>query len=419
METLIIIVAVILFLGALAGNIDLIIMISGGSLPDNQGFLIFLAVVLDIALICLIISRIAKKATKAAEEKETKRINDVNAKISVIKSTFTPKALPFDIKQTKVHLKFDSRYINTEINRSVKEYKDSMRQIVSECMAIDKNISKLLSFNSTPDGKLEYLTANTNELEMLKQQSDLFHSQIDNKRIVLMNEDKKAIEYIRHAFFRLKESEKCNSTGTPIKELVSDHKPFELNMFTYKYAPLILTFQNIDYCFFGNMILVFDYTGVFITALDPSILQLTVTKQTEQIYKSTNYTQSSNNTGNDSHIVHVGETRTTWTYTRKDGFADLRYTYNPRISYHTDEVMYGRVSFYLSEKISYTFSSYQAILALEAAEKNYVRKYNNMRDTIPDFLDLVRRLDSSSSVINDLTMKYKSKNKNYFCQLTT
>ena len=59
MQAVIIIVAVILFLGALAGNIDLIILISGGSLPDKQGFLIFLAVVADIALVCLAISRIS------------------------------------------------------------------------------------------------------------------------------------------------------------------------------------------------------------------------------------------------------------------------------------------------------------------------------------------------------------------------
>ncbi len=418
METLIIIVAVILFLGALAGNIDLIILISGGSLPDKQGFLIFLAIVLDIALVGLIISRIAKKVTKAAEEKETRRINEVESKIAVIKSTFTPKELPFDIQQTKVHLKFDSGYLNTEINRSVKEYKDGMRKTVSECMTIDKKINKILSYNSTPDGKLEYLSEKINELEKLKQQSDSFHSRIDKKRIKLLNEDKKAIEYIRHAFFRLKESEKCNSNGTPIKELVSDHKPFELNMFIYKYAPLILTFQNIDYCFFGNVILVFDYAGVYITALDPSILQLTVSKQTEHIYKSTNYTQNSNNTGNDSHTVRVGESRTTWTYTRKDGFADLRYTYNPMITYHTDEVMYGQISFYLSEKISYTFSSYQAILAMETAAKNYVKKFNNMRDTLPDFFDLIKILDSNSSVIDDILRKYKSSSKNYFCQLT-
>ena len=138
METLIIIIAIILFLGALAGNIDFIILISGGSLPDKQGFLIFLAIVLDIALVGLIISRIAKKVTKAAEEKEARRINEVESKIAVIKSTFTTKELPFDIQQTKVHLKFDSGYLNTEINRSVKEYKDGMRKTVSECMTIDK-----------------------------------------------------------------------------------------------------------------------------------------------------------------------------------------------------------------------------------------------------------------------------------------
>lgn len=68
MQAVIIIVAVILFLGALAGNIDLIILISGGSLPDKQGFLIFLAVVADIALVCLVISRINRYVKKQNQE---------------------------------------------------------------------------------------------------------------------------------------------------------------------------------------------------------------------------------------------------------------------------------------------------------------------------------------------------------------
>ena len=73
MQAVIIIVAVILFLGALAGNIDLIILISGGSLPDKQGFLIFLAVVADIALVCLAISRISSYIKNQNQESITQK----------------------------------------------------------------------------------------------------------------------------------------------------------------------------------------------------------------------------------------------------------------------------------------------------------------------------------------------------------
>ena len=77
MKIVIVIVAVILFLGALAGNIDLIILISGGTLPDKQGFLIFLAAVADIVLVCLAVSRIYKYIKKHNQEVFTKKKNRV------------------------------------------------------------------------------------------------------------------------------------------------------------------------------------------------------------------------------------------------------------------------------------------------------------------------------------------------------
>ena len=97
----------------------------------------------------------------------------------------------------------------------------------------------------------------------------------------------------------------------------------------------------------------------------------------------------------------------------------MRYTYNPRIEYRTDEVMYGKVSFYLSGKLTYSFSSYQAIVAFENAATKYEKIYNNMRDTLPDFLDLLKRLDSESGITDDISNQYKTKinHKNYFCEI--
>lgn len=414
---LLIFVIVVLVLAAIGGNIGLLLLLFGKPLPENQGFLIFIAIVADIALICRLIDRISKKANEAIEEKERKRIDSIESRIRIIKSEFTPKKLPFLSQQSKTKIKFDNSYVNTEINRCVKEYKESLRILVKNCLIIDNKITSLLSYQSTPEEKLGYITDRMDELKNLKKESDSLHSEIEHKQIILLNEDYRAIDHIRQAFFKLKESEKCTSNSTSIRELVSDNNPFELNMFKYKYAPLVLSHHLHDYCFFGNVILVFDNKGIYVTALDPTILRLSVERKTEYVYKSTNHTQNGINTGNDSCIVHKGDTKQTWTYTRKDGYADLRYTYNPMIEYHTDEVMYGVVEFYLTGKINYTFSSYQAIVAMEAAAEKYVKKHNNMRDTVPDFLKLMRRLDPQSSVLDDISKRYKSKSKTYFCQV--
>ena len=417
--TILIIVMIILFLSAIAGNIDLLLVMFGQPLPEKQEFLIILAVVSDIALVCLFVSRITKKVEKVAEEKKTKRINAIESKILIIKSEFTPKPLPFKAQSSKSKITFDAKYINTEVNRIVKEYKDTLKNAVNECLIIDNKLKALLSYQSTPEERLKYLSERMDVLKKLKEQSDMLHLQIDKKRIALLNDDTKAIHYIRHAFFKLKESEKCNSNSTSIRELVSDEIPSELKMFTYQYAPLVLLHHTYFYCFFGNVILVFDNKGVYVNAIDPTILRFTVEKKTEFVYKSSSHSQDSENTGCDSHIVHAGKTRTTWTYTRKDGCADLRYTYNPRIEYRTDEVMYGKVSFYLSGKLTYSFSSYQAIVAFENATTKYEKRYNNMRDTLPDFLDLLKRLDSESGITDDISNQYKTKinHKNYFCEI--
>ena len=77
------------------------------------------------------------------------------------------------------------------------------------------------------------------------------------------------------------------------------------------------------------------------------------------------------------------------------------------------------VSFYLSGKLTYSFSSYQAIVAFENAATKYEKRYNNMRDTLPDFLDLLKRLDSESGITDDISNQYKTKinHKNYFCEI--
>ena len=133
-------------------------------------------------------------------------------------------------------------------------------------------------------------------------------------------------------------------------------------MFIYEYPPLILSINDYYYCCFSNVILVFDSEGKYINALDPSFLCLSVKRQTVL------FTPYSNIVGSDSCCIRNGQIQ------KRDN-----YTYS-------DNVVYGVVSFNLSEKISYTFSSYEAILALEDAANKYVKKYNNKRDTLPDFL---------------------------------
>ncbi len=383
------ILIVLLVLITLAGNIFLL---SGNT---EQGFMILTAVIVDIALLLFALYHISKKIEANFKEKEKKRIESVEKQISEIKAKFEPKTFSFKINESESQMTFDTKYINTEINRCVKEYKDSIHDTVTELATIDNKLKDILSYYSysTPDERLEYLSANMNELNELKKKSDSLHTMIDGRKIVLLNEDRNIIGCIRDAFYKLKKSQKCSLDNISINDLVYSIKPSDLNMFSYKYEPLILHFHEYYYCFFSNVILVFDSEGKYINALDPSFLCLSVKRQTVL------FTPYSNIVGSDSCCIRNGQIQ------KRDN-----YTYS-------DNVVYGTVSFNLSEKISYKFSSYEAILALEAAATKYVKKYNK-RDTLPDFLALMQMVDSDSQAMKNISEKYKANNKNYFCQIS-
>lgn len=406
-------IIVLLIVSAFIGNIELIQLLCGSELPDGQGFLVFIAIISDIIMIYLLVSRIVKNINKVNEEKEKSRIESVKQEIKSIKSKYSPKKLPISTNKPKSQVSFDNIYINTEINKIVNEFKKSMRQYIVECQAIDNKINKILSYysESDPDTILEYLSEKIDELNELKEKSDSLHAIIDKKRIVLLNEDKDAVECIRDAFFKLKRSKRCSLNNTSINDLVNGKKPLELNMFSYECGTLILYYHKCSYCFFSNVILVFDNQGIYLNALDPAILRLSITRHTE-----TN--QNGKNTSTDSKIVYKGEIRKTWRYTCLDGTPDLRYKDSPMSEYHIDELMYGEVSFYLSGNLTYTFSSYQAIIALEKAKEEYEKRYNDRRNALPDFLNLMQILEPENAMMNDISKKYKAKSTSYFCKIT-
>ena len=404
----------------LFGNCILFSYIFGwtSSIVPDQGVFVFFAVICDVILVFLLIRWIIKKSIKASEEKNKKRTDEINSKIAAIESRYYPEVLPSTVERADSKIGIERRYINTEVNRIVKEYKKSISKIVNDCFKINLAIKNILSFDAPPAEKLKYLSGKTEELTVLKQQSDLRYAKIEKTKIVLLNEDEETIKSLQLAFLKLIKSEKCQSTVIPIRVLVSLRHPTELKMFSYKNDPLVMSFKDFDYCFFSNVILVFDSRGVYVTALDPSALRLSVTRETEKVYISKTCSPNRNNTGNDSQTVNTGTTVSTWAHITRSGLPDMRYSFNPRIEYHIDDVMFGRVEFWLSEKIEYTFSSYQAILSLEDAEKKYVKKSIGMKETIPDLLDLIKRSDPDDRMIDGIIKDCKSSEKSYFCQIS-
>lgn len=350
---------------------------------------------------------IEREIERDKEQKERKRIHNVKSKISKIKAEYMPKQL---LKyRSKSHIKFDSLYINTEFNQTVEEYKNIISPFLQECSIIDNKIRSILSYESDPDDTLRYLSEKTEELQTLKEQSDFLHTRIEQKRILLLSEYPYKIKTVKNAFLELQKREKYYSkdirtwinsgiiipdtqnieqTGLPFwgldcqavikfdtvtsqlnvpKVRHSTALPYELTIFKYQYDPFVLKFHSHYYCFFSNVILVFDNEGIYVSALDPSILKLSITKESRCIDMSSGHRK----------VCH-------------------------------------KVSFHLSEKIDFEFTSNETLLALEKVSTEYI---NTERDTLLDFLALMQMVDSENQVMEDILNRYKENTKNCFCKI--
>lgn len=170
------------------------------------------------------------------------------------------------------------------------------------------------------------------------------------------------------------------------------------------------------------MILVFDNTGVFSTAIDPSALKVMIQRKTTSVTVNNGTVASNQYIADDSKCLSRGTTRSTWLHTCRDGSPDLRYSYNPRLEYRTDTYEYVVVEFIIADKkVLFSVSSGTAGDAFEKAVPNYARKCNNRHDPIPEFLILVKMLcDEDNTQIESIIKVCKARTdvKSYFCKLT-
>ena len=192
-------------------------------------------------------------------------------------------------------------------------------------------------------------------------------------------------------------------------------------LFKYENEPLILFWEQYYFCLFSNVILVFDEMGIFATAIDPSALRVMVKRETTSVTVTNGTALSNQYISDDSKCISQGTTRSTWLYTRQDGFPDRRYSDNPRIEYRIDTYEYVVIEFVIADKkVSFSASSGVVGDAFEKATPKYSRKCNNRHDPIPEFLMLVKKLSGEDSAQIESIIQVCNARigaNNYFCKL--
>ena len=325
------------------------------------------------------------------------------------------EALPFSI---------DHEFINKEVVLTVNSYKDRMIPIYERCSFISNEIESILacaSGISVNEKKCSYLYSNEAKLKQLKEERDSCLSQLSSYKIEILDDNRDLSYDMQLAFRCLLNSIKCQSDSLTIKEFITHDKPSDLMLFKYENKPVILLWGQHYFCLFSNVILVFDKTGVFATAIDPSALRVTVKSMTESVLFTNGTARWNQYTADDSKCISQGTTRSTWLHTCRDGSPDLRYNHNPRLEHRIDTYEYVIVEFIIAnKKVSFSASSGAVGDAFEKAFSGYSRRRNKRHNPIPEFLMLVKSLSNEDDAQIDSiiqTCNSRPDANNYFCKI--
>lgn len=407
----------ILAFSIFAGNIFLF----GGDFENNwiAIIMVIIGIIADIALVGYIIFACIKNSERRQAERENQRISGVTQKVDELIAHYAPRKI---ISLQKVQQpNIENALVNKEVVFTVNQYKDNLRDIASKCNDIDQATNRILSCVgcSNVDEKLNHLNNKTDELQHLKAESDLLHREMVKQKIKLLNEEGNLLFFVKKSFVALLSSNKCVLEELNLKEFICDDIPSDLELFDYKYAPATLRLGGYYYCLFSNVILVFDAKGIFATAIDPTALAIKVERVQVDVWIRNNTFPTHKYIDVDSKCVEQGQTRRTWVHTCRDGSPDLRYSYNPSIEYRTDKYEYGQITIsILDNQIQFALSSDVATNALERVSQEYIHKYNNRHNPLPEFFNLLYRTsedgDTNIAYILDAT-KANPTTSNYFC----
>ncbi len=391
-------------------------------LADNPiaWLLVIAAIGLDIFCVYSIASDVKSKKEIQRIADEEQRLSEVANKVQKIQNTYSISH-NCSLQKARV-LPADKALQSKTIHTQIVEYKRSREVLVSQYVDKRAALTRILACNgcNNVDEKYDYLSTNEERLRQLKSEIERIQKQINGSKIELLNENVDVMATIRICFKSLLSSKKCVSDEVNISDFIAKKQPTELSMFKYHFAPITIFFQDFFYCFFTNVILVFDKDGIYSAALDPTALKITVEKNTENVYVSNNTLGYHKYIDTDSKLIQQGETATSWLHTCRDGSPDLRYSYNPLTSYRYDTYEYSVIRICLNgQNINFTASASSVADSFTDAKQKYIRKYNNYHNPTPDLLSLLQRVSPDDSLLPPLLENYKKQNasENFFCRI--
>ena len=384
------------------------IFLFSGDFGSGNGIItvmVLIAAAADLAVVVGIIYACIKYAKDRREEKEKNRIGNVILKVNKLLEHYSPKeTISLQIPQ---HIDVSKSLVNTEVVYTVNHFKELVRDDVLMCSKTDQAIKKILACSDckNADEALEYLSAKEKELEWLKSESDRICDRIASHKIKLLYEDGELMYLVKSSMNALLSSKKCVFEELDPKEMICRETPADLGIFDCRYVPAVLRLGNHYFCFFSNVILVFDAVGTFATAIDPTAVKLQIEKVRVDARAVSNISNSYWCIDTDSKYVEGGTTQ--------------HCSFDQGSGHRDDVYEYGEIKFSVLENtVSFSLSSGNAVRLLERVRDEYIRKCNNRHDPIPEFLDLLNIIseegDKNTAYIQNVYKRKRSR-VNYFC----
>ena len=183
---------------------------------------------------------------------------------------------------------------NTEVEDMVQNYGKRFSQLTSQCRDLIRKSQELLGRTEAGSvfENLQYLQKLEPTLKSMQEDFTTAYGELTGRKLRLNHEKEDLTGRLLKDMSSVESSRIFRSETTTKRDLLSDDLPRGLTqIFQYPARPWICRMGKFRYCFFSNVILVFDPTGAFSGALDPSALHVDVQKciLTAECYRQGSY----------------------------------------------------------------------------------------------------------------------------------
>lgn len=411
---------------------------------DDLPLLCVLAIIGDIAAIIAVINAIANKSQKNAASKSS-------SSTATIMPTSTPTATtkvssPENEDKSKLN-QLRSKYRVTQ-TQAVSTTADPLQKGLEsyQCVEVLQNVNKAINKRSeytkvmnslkkeiddilschgcnNDRERIKHIKSNEELLQQKKEEYTTAANDMKRIQVSLLSKEKEAFRKILSAFSEINSCEKVSSeSGVALTSFLKIRSKIPGDLFVSELVPAELNFGAYRFFLLPDVVLAFDKSSTFVTALEPMALIMTFRDKTKSVYMQKNgsnntWTYSDSIIANDSTLISEGVSRTGWLYEKKNGGPDLRYSHNPMYVSRTDTYAYSDFSIQIGQyKADYSLSKGKLSDKLISMTKEYCSEMHEL-NAIPSLLRLIESVAKKKETANNLSEQYENVSKNIICKV--